>query len=189
MLPILLSHGSDIKSILEIIFSKMLIGIVSGLVIDFFFRKEKSEDHIHELCEEEHCDCEHGLFLSSFKHTIHTFFFIMIVSLFLNIIMFYGGEEYLKGIFHKNSLFSPVLASLIGLIPNCGASVVLTELYLNGVLSFSSVVAGLLTGSGVAFVVLFRTNKNVRENIKILCMVYLIGVISGFVLELFMFLV
>ena len=96
-----------------------------------------------------------------------------------------GGEEYLKGIFQSNSLFSPFLASLIGLIPNCASSVVLTELYLSGVLSFSNVVAGLLTGSGVALLVLFRSNKDIKENIRILLLIYLIGVISGLIIDLF----
>ena len=83
-----------------------------------------------------------------------------------------------------NSLIAPFLASLIGLIPNCAASVVITELYLNGVLPFSSVIAGLLTGSGVALLVLFKSNQDKKENIKILVLVYLIGVVSGLILEL-----
>lgn len=189
MLPLLLAHGSDMKVIFPLLFVKLVIGMVSGLLIDLIFVKRRSNVHIHDLCEHDHCHCEHSLFLSSLKHTIQTLLFIMGVTFILNIVMFYGGEEYLKGIFAKHQIFSPFLSSLIGLIPNCGASVVITELYLSEVLSFPSVVAGLLTGSGVALLVLFRTNKNVKENFQILAIVYSIGVISGLVLEVFSYLV
>ena len=184
MLPILLAHGSNIEVIIQLLGTKVLIGVISGFIIDFIYRK-KEKMAIKELCESEHCHCEKGLFLSSFKHTIHTLIFIMGVSFILNIVMFYGGEEFLSSIFDNNTFLSPFLASLIGLIPNCAASVVITELYLSGVLSFSSVVAGLLTGSGVAILVLFKSNKNLKENVKILLLVYFIGVISGLVIELF----
>ena len=184
MLPILLAHGSDMEIILQLLLTKLGIGVFCGFVIDILFHK-KQKQHIHELCEQEQCHCEKGIMLSSLKHTLHTWVFIVGVSFILNIVMHSGGEEYLKGIFQSNSLFSPFLASLIGLIPNCASSVVLTELYLSGVLSFSNVVAGLLTGSGVALLVLFRSNKDIKENIRILLLIYLIGVISGLIIDLF----
>ena len=108
----------------------------------------------------------------------------MLVSFILNIVMYYGGEEVLSNMLGVNSVITPFIASLIGLIPNCASSVVLTELYLNGILSLSSVIAGLLTGSGVAILVLFKSNKDRKENIRILLLVYLIGVLSGLILEL-----
>ena len=77
------------------------------------------------------------------------------------------------------------LSSLIGLIPNCGASIILTELYLNHILSFSSLISGLLTGSGVALLVLFKNNKNTKENLFILFLIYTIGVFSGLILTIF----
>lgn len=185
MLPILMAHGSDIKVILQLLLTKVIIGIMAGFVIDFLFQK-KQEQHIHDLCEQEHCHCEKGIFKSSLKHTFHTLLFIVLVSFVLNIVMYYGGEDYLRGIFKADNLFSPFLASLIGLIPNCAASVVLTELYLSGILSFSSVIAGLLTGSGVALLILFKSNKNFKENIRILLIIYFIGAFSGLVLQLFL---
>ena len=184
MLPILLAHGSSAKIILQLLATKIIIGVISGFIIDFIYQK-KVRVAIKELCESEHCHCEKGVFLSSFKHTIHTLVFIMVVSFILNMVMFNGGEEFLSSIFNNNSFLSPFLASLIGLIPNCASSVVITELYLSGVLSFASVIAGLLTGSGVAILVLFKSNKNMKENVRILLLVYFIGVISGLVIELF----
>lgn len=184
MLPILLAHGSDVEVILKLLLTKLIIGVTCGFIIDLLFSR-KQEQHIYDLCEKEHRHCEKGVIRSSFKHTFHTLLFIVLVSFLLNIIMHYGVEDYLRGIFKENNLFSPFLASLIGLIPNCGASVVLTELYLSGILSFSSVIAGLLTGSGVAILVLFQTNKNLKENIKVLALVYFIGAFSGLLIELF----
>ena len=183
MLPILLANGSDMVVILQLLLTKVVIGVIAGIIIDLFFH-QKSEQQSYDLCEQEHCHCERGIFISSLKHTIHTLVFIVVVSFLLNLLMYNGGEEYLRGIFQNNSLLSPFWASLIGLIPNCGASVVITELYLSGVLSFSSAVAGLLTGSGVALLVLFRMNKNFKENVRILLLIYLIGAISGLLLEI-----
>ena len=183
MLPILIAHGNSFSEIAKLLGIKLVIGVISGVIVDIVTSK-KDKVSIGDLCEEENCHCENSIFISSLKHTLHTLLFIMIVSFVLNIIMFYGGEEILSNILGVDSLISPFIASLIGLIPNCAASVVLTELYLNGILSLSSAMAGLLTGSGVAILVLFKSNKNNKENIKILLLVYLISVLSGLILEL-----
>lgn len=184
MLPVLLAHGSSFKEISILLIIKLVIGIISGFLIDLFIRK-KPKVLIKDFCEEEHCHCENGLFVSSLKHTFHTWFFIIIVSFGLNIIMFSGGEDLVRNMLGTDSLIAPFISSLIGLIPNCASSVVITELYLKGILSLASAISGLLTGSGVAILVLFKSNKNLKDNIKILTLVYLIGVLSGLVLELF----
>ena len=184
MLPILLSEKSDIKTILSIIGVKVLIGIIAGIIIDLIFKKRK-EHSIQEICEHEHCHCEKGILASSIHHTLNTIIFILITSFFINILMNYGLEQYLKNIFHTSSILTPFLSSLIGLIPNCGASIILTELYLNHILSFSSLISGLLTGSGVALLVLFKNNKNTKENLFILFLIYTIGVFSGLILTIF----
>lgn len=184
MLPILLSEKSDIKTILSIIGVKVLIGIIAGIIIDLIFKKRK-EHSIQEICEHEHCHCEKSILASSIHHTLNTIIFIFITSFFINILMNYGLEQYLKNIFHTSSILTPFLSSLIGLIPNCGASIILTELYLNHILSFSSLISGLLTGSGVALLVLFKNNKNTKENLFILFLIYTIGVFSGLILTIF----
>lgn len=188
MLPILIAHGSSLGEIIKLLSIKLVIGVISGFLIDIIFYKKKDME-IKELCEDEHCHCEEGLFISSLRHTFKTLLFIMLVSFVLNLFMFSGGKEVLSDVLGLNGMLSPFIASLIGLIPNCASSVVLTELYLSGVMSLSSVIAGLLTGSGVAMLVLFKSNRDKNENIKILLLVYLIGVVSGFVLELFNYLV
>ena len=97
----------------------------------------------------------------------------------------YFGSDYISNLFFKGSVFGPFISSLVGLIPNCGSSVMITELYLNNAISFGSMMSGLLTGSGIAIFVLFKSNKNIKENIKIVSIVYFIGVLSGIIIDLF----
>ena len=184
MLPILLAKEVNSKMILSIIGVKVVIGIIAGIVIDLIFSKRK-EHSIQEICEHDHCHCEKSIFASSVHHTLNTVIFIFITSFFINFFMNYGLEKYLKSIFHTSSILTPFLSSLIGLIPNCGASIILTELYLNHILSFSALIAGLLTGSGVALLVLFKNNQDKKENLLILSLIYIIGVFSGLILTIF----
>lgn len=183
MLPIMLSEGINFSTILKIILIKVVIGILIGFIIDLIFRK-KEKIEINNLCEEEHCHCEKGILLSSIHHTLNVFIFIVIISFILNMVLTYLGEETLQNIFLKDSFFSPFISSLVGLIPNCAASVTITELYLNNVITFGSAMAGLLTGSGVGILVLFKYNKNIKENLLILSIIYIVGIVSGILLNL-----
>lgn len=184
MLPIMISNGTDINIILRIIFFKVLIGMTFGFLIDFFMRNKKSKIDIERFCEETHCHCEDGIFKSVLKHTINIFTFIIIISFILNLIFNYFGEDTLSKLFMKGNLISPFISSLVGLIPNCASSVLITELYLNNAISFGSAMAGLLSGSGVALLVLFKANINMKENISILLTVYLIGSFMGLLIEI-----
>ena len=183
MLPIMLSNNVEINIIVKILLIKIFIGMLSGFIIDLLLRK-KEKIEIKELCEHEHCHCERSIFLSSLKHTLNITIFIIIISFLLNIGFEYLGEEKIGKLFLKNNIFSPFISGLIGLIPNCGASIAITELYLNNTISFGSTITGLLTGSGVAILILFKTNKNIKENFKILFIVYGIGVLSGIIINL-----
>ncbi len=182
MLPLLISEGVEISLIIKILLIKILIGMISGFIIDLIFRK-KEKEHIHDFCEDEHCDCENGIIISSIKHTLNITLFIILISFILNTIIYLIGEENLGNIILKNQFLGPVLSSLIGLIPNCASSVIITELYLSNVITFGSMISGLLTGSGVALLVLFKVNKNLKENIKILLLLYLIGTLSGLIIS------
>ena len=185
MLPILISHKTNFLSILLILLIKIFIGMLSGFIIDFIIRKNKQDKINYKLCNDDNCDCEEaGLFKSSLIHTFKTIIFIIIISFILNIIMEYKGAEFLEKLFLKDSLISPFISSIVGLIPNCSASVLLTELYINNAISFGSLISGLLTGSGVAILVLFKNNHNLKESFKILIIIYLIGSISGFIINL-----
>ena len=194
MLPILLSEKAPISTIILILVLKFTIGMVTGFIIDLILRKKNKNKQVKEnydICEHEHCGChhEHNIIKSSIIHTLKTFAFVFLATIIITAIFEYGEEQFLSKIFLKDSLIAPFLTSLIGLIPNCGASVVITELYLNGALSLASTVAGLLTGSGVAILVLFRSNKDLKENFKILGIIYGIGVISGIIIQLITYII
>jgi len=185
MLPILISRNVGIKTILLILGIKFVVGIIFGFIIDSFFtRKKNNEKFNYDLCSEEHCDCKNSILKSSIKHTINTILYVFVISFLINILFEYVSESIISKIFMKNNIFGPFIGSLIGLIPNCGASVALTELFLNAAINFGTCIAGLLTGSGVAILVLFRSNKNFKENITILSILYLIGVLIGIFIEI-----
>ena len=183
MLPIMLSENVELPFLLKILGIKILIGMICGFIIDLIYRK-KEKEHIKDICEEEHCHCEHGILKSSLKHTLNILVFIIVISFLLNIGMEFLGEDILSKIFMKDNIFGPFISSLIGLIPNCGASVALTELYLNEAIDLGSLIGGLLTGAGVGLLILFKTNKNIKENINIVLTLYVIGVISGILINI-----
>lgn len=186
MLPIFISEAVPAITIIKILGIKLLIGMVAGFIIDFVLRlKNKEQDEkIVDLCEKEHCHCEHGIFKSALKHTIHIFIFILLITLIINIIIHFIGEDTLANFIQLNPILGPIIAGLIGLIPNCAASVILTQLYLENVITAATMISGLLVGAGVGLAVLFKINKGIKENIKITALLYSIGVISGIVIEL-----
>ncbi len=199
MLPIFISESVSPIIILKILGTKLIIGIIAGFIIDLVIRLIKrkqtnttgedkeinQEDEIKDLCEEEHCHCnESGIIKSALKHTINIFFFIILVTFIINIVVHFIGEENISKILMNKPIIGPIISALIGLIPNCAASVILTNMYLQKVISSSSLIAGLLTGAGVGLAVLFKTNKGIKNNIKIVTLLYTIGVISGIILEI-----
>ena len=103
----------------------------------------------------------------------------------MNFIIEVIGIQTLSEYLLADSIFQPVIAALIGLIPNCAASVILTQLYLSGAISFASVIAGLCTGAGIGLVVLFKVNPDKKENVKIIAVLYGIAVAAGLILEMF----
>ena len=184
MLPIMLGENADILLIMRIIIFKVIIGIIIGFIIDLIFKKRKNTNHIHELCEDEHCSCgKHGIFISSLIHTLHISLFILIANLAINLIIFYVGEEQLENLLKHKNILTYFIASLIGLIPNCASSVIMTELYLAGFLTIGNLMAGLLTGSGIGILLLFKTNKNLKENLTILSIIYFVGVVTGIIID------
>lgn len=190
MLIILLSKNANVKTILPLLLVKFSIGMISGFLIDFILRNKKKKQETYSICEDEHCGCEHeeNLLKSSLIHTIKTFIFIFLATFLITYIFELFGEEYLSKLLLKDTIISPFITSLIGLIPNCASSVILTELYLSESINFASIISGLLTGSGVAILVLFKSNKNLKENLTILSLIYGIGVISGIIITLISYL-
>lgn len=185
MLIIMISEKVEISLILKILLIKIFFGIVYGLIIDKIINKKKKDKETnYELCDEEHCDCNHSILLSAIKHTLHITLFIFIITLIINTIFTLLGDNYLSKILLNNSILSPSITSLIGLIPNCAASVILTELYLNSTISLGALIGGLLTSSGSSLLVLIKNNKNKKENLSIILLLYALGVLSGIIIEL-----
>lgn len=185
MLPIMISEHESITTLLGIILFKVVVGIIIGFIIDIFF-KEKEENRIteiHKHCEDEHCHCEDGIIKSSVIHTLKIATFILLINVVLNIVIETIGEETLSKLLLNKNIFTYFIASLIGLIPNCASSVVMTELYLENVITIGTLLAGLLPGSGLGILMLFKENKNRKQNITILGTIYLIGVILGILVD------
>lgn len=186
-LPIMLSRPEALPSLLRLLAVKFVAAAVFGLLTDLVLRrflKPDRQEPFHDLCED--CDCEHeGILKSALRHTVKIAVFLLLINLILGYAMYFIGEENISRFLLSGSIFQPLLAALIGLIPNCGASVILTELFLSGSLSFGSAVAGLCMGAGLGLAVLFRANKRPRENFCILGALYVFAVITGVACSLF----
>ena len=178
MLPIMLSEHTAIDKIIPILFYKFLLGLFFGIIIDIVYHKRISNE-IHHFCEEEHCNCKkEGIIKPSIIHTLKIVFFIFIVNLVLNSIV---DKSLITHFVSNNKIISPIIMSIVGLIPNCAASVVITELYLDNIITFGALLSGLLSSSGVGLLVLFKQNKNIKENLIILFLLIIIASICGII--------
>lgn len=187
MLPILISEDVPVKTIIKILGTKVVIAIVSGFIVELiywmFIKKKHDDMDIHVVCEEEHCDCRDGVFKAAFKHTVKIFVYIFVISLILNGIIAWIGEDTLAQIFSDIPVVSELVAGLVGLIPNCASSVVITELYLQKVIGAGAMMTGLLVNAGVGMLVLWRLNRHPKENIAIMAGMYIMAVIWGVLIE------
>ncbi len=190
MLPVMLSQQTDLFVLFCIILAKVIIGIMVGLIVDriyYRFNKKDTEMNVAEICNHDHCHCEEkSILVSSLFHTLKTGFFILIANIVISLVLFWIGEENLSQIILDGGILTYFIACLIGLIPNCASSVIVTELYLSGLISTGVMMSALLTGSGLGILLLFKNNKNRRENFFILGVIYFIGVIVGVMTDLFL---
>lgn len=186
MLPILISEQAPVGLILKILLGKAALGIFFGLLTDVVLRKmgKEEHEHIHEICEHEHCHCEKGILRSALSHTLQISLFILVITFGLNLVLYFAGEDVLAGVLQGSRFVGPLLAGLVGLIPNCAGSVAITQLYLEGIIGIGSLFSGLLAGSGIGLLVLFRVNHDRKENLKILGLLYAIGVVTGILMEM-----
>ena len=195
MLPILISEKVNAAVIFKLLGLKVLIGIVAGFLVDVLIRKQKESVHMHgkdkekhmdigHVCEHEHCHCEEGIFPSALRHTLNIFFFILLIAFILNMVIYFIGEDFLVNLILNKPVLGQLIAGLVGLIPNCASSVIITQLYLEGLMGLGSMMAGLLAGTGVGLLVLFRVNDDVKENIKITLLLYAIGVAAGILIDI-----
>ncbi len=188
--PILLSHPEQYGYIWKLLLIKFLIAAAAGLTIDALLNskpstvQEKDEAHkeLHGHCS--HSCCDHGILKPSIKHTLKSWAFIFITMLALNFLIYFVGDEVIASFVGGASWLQPAMAVLVGLIPNCASSIMLTELFAGGALSFGSLVAGLVANSGVGLLYLFRTNHDLKKNLSLTGILMLIGLLSGYVVGL-----
>ncbi len=143
MLPLMISEGVQAGVLLKILLSKFAAGVVFGYLVDLVFRGH-TEAHIEDICEQDHCDCENtNIWLAAAIHCLKVMGLILLVTFLLNLAFELGGADIFKNILPDIPVVSEILAGLVGLIPSCSASVLLTELYLNGVIHAGALIAGL----------------------------------------------
>lgn len=195
MLPILISEAAPISLIVQVLLIKLVIGAIAGFIIDAVRgliirrkkdtnKEEEADEAIGHMCEHDHCDCEHGIIKSSIKHTLNILIFIIIITFILNTIVHFIGEENISNAIASVPFVGILVSALFGFIPNCAGSVIITELYLSNLISLGSMMAGLLVGSGIGILVLFKSNKHMKQNFTIAGLLYLIGIISGLIIDL-----
>lgn len=211
-IPIILSRPDTAGLLWPLIVTKILIALVAGYLLDLLFRKTNAGvlehvricalgkddvSHHHETVRDEQACCGHytnpeaekfnprEIFLHPLIHTAKIFAFIFIISLVINGAVFHLGEEAFGKLFAGQSFFQPLLAALVGLIPNCAASVAITELYLKGAITYGSLIAGLCASAGLGILVLFREEKGKKEVFKIIGILFGISVLAGQVIQTF----
>ena len=181
---IIMSNPERIREVGVLLAAKVIIAVTAGYIIDIFFQNQLATvKESGNLCKDCGCDEEDaGIWKPAWHHTIRIFIYLFIFTGILNLCIEIFGIEQLSKFLLGNTIFQPVIAAIIGLIPNCAASVILTQLYLNGAISFASVIAGLCTGAGIGLVVLFKMNRNKRENLKIVGVLFLVAVAAGMII-------
>lgn len=187
--PLLLASPGGLPVLLRLMAWKVALGAALGLGVDAFLRSRgklswgRDQEAMEELCEDCHCE-EQGVLRSALHHTGEIFVFLFLTTLVLGGVLEIIGEERLSMVLMEGSIFQPALAGIIGLIPNCGASVLLTRLLMDGTLSFGAALAGLSTNAGVGLLVLFRVGRrHTTRNLQLMGVLYLAAVVCGILLQ------
>ncbi|MBQ5910665.1 MAG: arsenic efflux protein [Clostridia bacterium] len=180
MLPVMLGAGISVFTVIAILVLKFIVGCVVGFTTDFILKKfgKTEEEHIHEFCEMEKCSCKDGIWISALKHTLRLLVIIYFVSALLHFAVELTPKDTLTSILNF-PVISQVVAAIIGLIPNCAVSITLTQLYVDSALGISPLLCGLLTNGGVGLLVLFRVNRNLKNNLLITLTLLLTGLVFG----------
>lgn len=190
MLPILISSGAPVPTVLKLLGTKLVIGIAAGFAIDGVTRlvcrgkKCEQEPQIEELCERENCDCGDRFVLSALKHTAYITVFLLLFTFVLNLGIEAVGEENIQSVVLGRPVLGSVLAALVGLIPNCASSVALTSLFVDGVISSGALLSGLMVNAGVGLAILFRNNRPLKDSFRIVGILFGISVICGILIDL-----
>ena len=186
MLPLFISHGVNAGTVGRILLAKVIMAVISGFAVDAVVRamKKDKKKTIHEFCEQENCDCEEeNILKSALVHTIKIWIFVFVVTLLLNLLLDSTGFTHLAEFVSDRAWLAVPLVCLIGLVPNCAASIVITECYLSGLITGGAMMAGLLVSCGVGLLVMYRANHHLKENVSVTIALYVIGILWGFLIE------
>ncbi len=189
-IPMLIANPEKVSALWKLIVIKIAAAVLVGILVDMIYKfisrnkLSDNENHFHELCENCGCD-EHGILFSALIHTANISLFVFIITLVLNAAIYFVGEEVIAGFMMSDNFFQPFVSALVGFIPNCASSVIITQLYLEeGILSFGSAIAGLCTSAGLGLLVLFKTNKkHMKQNFLICGILYASAVLTGIILN------
>lgn len=182
MIPILVSGSVSVGTVALVVLYKTFVGIAVGFAIDLVLRLMKREPekiNIDAICDEDNCHCERGIWYSALHHTATISLFVLLVTLLINALVFFVGEENLGAIMLGKPFISHLIAAVFGLVPNCAASVALTTLCTEGLITAGTMMSGLFSGAGVGILVLCRVNKKPKENAAIIGIVVVAGIVFG----------
>ena len=182
---IILSNPDRIGEVGALIAAKVIIAVLAGFFADLFLEGKAATGKVYRGIGG-HCGChgeDTGVFLPAWRHTGTLFLYLLVFTGVLNLCIEILGMERLSAILLGDTVFQPLIAAVIGFVPNCAASVILIQLYLSGAISFASVIAGLCTGTGVGLAVLCKVNSHKKENAKIAGLLFIFAVTAGIVLE------
>lgn len=198
-LPILLSSPENIGAILPLLLIKFVLAILIGFILDLVLKQDKLQVHEHTAtCTKEvggHIGCcHHGIEEESsgwvknylyhpLLHTLKICAYILVFNIIFELLVHFASEEAIIKFVLSSGGLAPILATFVGFIPNCVASVLLTELYCLGALSFGSAMAGLISNAGIAYIMLFKSNKNLKENLVVVLTIAVCAVASGYLIN------
>ena len=187
MIPILVSGRIAVGTVALVVLYKAIVAIAVGLLVDLLLRLmrcDQNKINIDAICDEDNCHCERGIWYSAFHHTLTISLFVFITTLAINLLVFFIGEENLGAIMYDKPFISHLIAAVFGLIPNCAASVALSTLCTQGLITAGTMMSGLFSAAGVGLLVLCKVNKKPKENILIIGIVVVAGIIFGLIGDL-----
>ncbi len=192
-IPVLLSQPGQAGTVIKLLATKLVIGIVAGVLIDLLVRRRKTDAPLSEIAPHDVGCCNHHvagktglrqMITHPLVHTAKIFMFIFLITLGLNGLIAWVGEDRLGEVLLRHSLFQPLLAAWVGLIPNCAASVAIAETFLKGGLSFGSTVSGLCCSSGLGLLVLLKERRDLKDTLRIVALLVVISTVAGLAIQL-----
>ena len=198
-LPIMIADYKTIPALIVLLITKIVIAIIVGYIVMALYSKlfkpetqapaaessssTEEHEHVHACCHHDIEDQQKFHWKHPLIHSIKIFVYIFIANILIGCLVALVGEDKIANFLQTSSAFQPIFALIVGLIPNCAASVILTEMYIGGFISFGSIVTGLCVNAGIGIFVLFKENKNIKENAFIICTLIVSSLVFGYALH------